>query len=47
MGVHVYSTAVGQWPVLIWHAGTHICIAHASAEMAAETSSGPIDIDIK
>jgi len=27
--------------------GTHICIACTSAEMAAETLSGPINIDIE
>ena len=37
--------------MLIWlasfSAGTHICIARTLAEMAAETSSGPNDIDIE
>ena len=29
------------------HADSHICIACTSAERAAKTSSGPIDIDIE
>jgi len=29
------------------NAGTHICIAHTPAELAAETLSGPNDIDIE
>ena len=30
-----------------WLAGTHICIARTLPEMAAETLSGPNDIDIE
>ena len=49
--MHVY-TEYCRWIVAsayfnIWLAGTHIFIAHTSEEMAVETSSGPIDIDIE